>query len=105
MQTRKNMFGKALNQAILRRIMDRQFLFSKQKSAENLKIAFRNVSAYHSLHEVRRLTWADIFRRCMTQVYFPFNPLPDDKILDWSKLKQIAADIFQVHLKWKISTT
>ena len=27
------------------------------------------------------------------------NPLPDDKILDWSKLKQIA-DI----LKWKIST-
>ena len=22
------------------------------------------------------------------------NPLPDDKILDWSKLKQIAGDIF-----------
>ena len=22
-----------------------------------------------------------------------FNPLPDDKILDWSKLKQIADDI------------
>ena len=28
--------------------------------------------------------------------------LPDDKILDWSKLNQIA-DIFKVHLKWKIS--
>ena len=27
-----------------------------------------------------------------------FNPLPDDKILDWSKLKQIVDDI----LKWKI---
>ena len=25
-----------------------------------------------------------------------FNPLPDNKILDWSKLKQIADDI----LKW-----
>ena len=25
-----------------------------------------------------------------------FNPLPEDKILDWSKLKQIADDI-----KWK----
>ena len=24
-----------------------------------------------------------------------FNPLPDDKILDWSKLKQIADDILK----------
>ena len=24
-----------------------------------------------------------------------FNPIPDDKILDWSKLKQIADDIFK----------
>ena len=32
-----------------------------------------------------------------------FNPLPDDKILDWSKLNQIADNIFKVHLKWKIS--
>ena len=31
------------------------------------------------------------------------NPLPDDKILDRSKLKKIADDIFKVHLKWKIS--
>ena len=29
----------------------------------------------------------------------PFNPLPDDKILDRSKLKQIADDSFKVHLK------
>ena len=27
------------------------------------------------------------------------NPLPDNKIVDWSKLKH-----FKVHLKWKIST-
>ena len=26
-------------------------------------------------------------------VFNPINPLPDDKILDWSKLKQIADDI------------
>ena len=26
--------------------------------------------------------------------YF-FNPLPDDKILDWSKLEQIADDILE----------
>ena len=24
-----------------------------------------------------------------------FNPLPDDKILEWSKLKQLAADILK----------
>ena len=24
-----------------------------------------------------------------------FNPLPDDKILDWSKLKQMADDILK----------
>ena len=29
-------------------------------------------------------------------VFFSFvNPLPDDKILDWSKLKQIADDILK----------
>ena len=27
------------------------------------------------------------------------NPLPDDNILDWSKLKQIADDMFKVHFK------
>ena len=33
------------------------------------------------------------------------NPLLDNKILDWSKLKQIAGlRHFTVHLKWKIST-
>ena len=33
-----------------------------------------------------------------------FNSSPDDKILDWSKLKQIADDMLKVHLKWKTST-
>ena len=28
-------------------------------------------------------------------LYFGFNPLPDDKILDWFKLKQIADDILK----------
>ena len=27
--------------------------------------------------------------------HFALNPLPDDKILDWSKLKQIADDILK----------
>ena len=27
----------------------------------------------------------------------PVNPLPDDKILDWSKLKQIADDILALY--------
>ena len=27
------------------------------------------------------------------------NTLPDDKILDWSKLKETADNIFKVHLK------
>ena len=35
---------------------------------------------------------------CLTQHdplsnFFKINPLPDDKILDWSKLKQSADDI------------
>ena len=33
--------------------------------------------------------------------FFCFNPLPDDKVLDWSKIKQIADDI----LKCKKSVT
>ena len=32
-----------------------------------------------------------------------FNQLPDDKILDWSKSKQVVDNFFKVHLKWKIS--
>ena len=28
-----------------------------------------------------------------------FNPLPDDKILDWSKLKQIADNILKMKNK------
>ena len=34
----------------------------------------------------------------LTVIHFDdpyFNPLPDDKILDWSKLKQIANDILK----------
>ena len=37
--------------------------------------------------------------------YIHFHPLPDDKILHWSKLNQIADDIFKVQLKYKISAT
>ena len=28
-------------------------------------------------------------------IFVPFNPLPDDKILDWPRLKQIADDILK----------
>ena len=31
------------------------------------------------------------------------NPLTEDKILDWSKLKQIADEYFKVHFKQNIS--
>ena len=33
-----------------------------------------------------------LFPQCYQKLSFPelFNPLPDDKILDWFKLKQIA---------------
>ena len=30
-----------------------------------------------------------------TEMHYSFNPLPDHKILDWSKLKQIADDILK----------
>ena len=33
-----------------------------------------------------------------------FNSLPDNKILDWSKLKKNCRRHFEVYLKWKIST-
>ena len=32
-----------------------------------------------------------------------FNSLPDDKILDWSKIETNCRRNFKVHLKWKIS--
>ena len=37
------------------------------------------------------------FLQCLVflEALFAFNPLPDDKILDWSKLKQIADDILK----------
>ena len=41
-------------------------------------------------------------RKCWLEAISPlqgfrkaFNPLPDDKIFDWSKLKQIADDILK----------
>ena len=33
------------------------------------------------------------------KVKFVFNPLTDNKILDWSKLKQIADDMILKYLK------
>ena len=32
---------------------------------------------------------------CPDKMLFLFNPLPDNNILDWSKLKQIEDDIFK----------
>ena len=39
--------------------------------------------------ELYDIVWNDFCILMMMMI----NPLPDDKILDWSKLKQIAADI------------
>ena len=33
-----------------------------------------------------------IYQRVLERMSHLFNPLPDDKLLDWSKLKQIADD-------------
>ena len=38
-------------------------------------------------------------RSHLSNVGLSFNPLSDDKILDWFKLKQIADDISKAHLK------
>ena len=40
---------------------------------------------------------------CVILFYFPaffISPLPDDKIIDWSKLKQIADDILKAPPGW-----
>ena len=56
------------------------------------------------------LLYVDLQRFNVREIYFStflfnlFNPLPDNKILEWSELKQIADDILKVHVKWKIST-
>ena len=41
-----------------------------------------------------------LFASIFSFFHSDFNPLPDEKILDWSKLKQIA-DIFQSALKFE----
>ena len=35
------------------------------------------------------------YQRQILSFWATFNPLPDDKISDWSKLKQIADDILK----------
>ena len=40
---------------------------------------------------------------CQRPIMIILNPLPDDRILDWSKLKHCRRH-FKVHFKWKIST-
>ena len=57
---------------------------------QGLGLAFKNVTANYDLviHDVRWYT-DHVPERSL------FDPLPDDKILDWSKLKQIANDILK----------
>ena len=43
--------------------------------------------------------WPSINGRDVKMPIIYLNPLPDDKMLDWSKLKQIADNIFKAHLK------
>ena len=49
-------------------------------------------------------SYISIFSALIQKCNCMVNPLQDDKILDWSKLKQIADNILKVHLKWKVST-
>ena len=53
----------------------------------------KNVNVTRALY-----LYCDLYLKIMRQFKQPvsFNPLPDAKILDWSKLKQITDDI----LKW-----
>ena len=51
------------------------------------------------------LCFSQFFQRCVSSgaskvvtVWYGVNPLPDDKILKWSKLKQIAEDVLKVPL-------
>ena len=44
-----------------------------------------------------------VFKWGLSDRHFMSNPLPDDKIFQRSKFKQIADNIFEVHLKRKIS--
>ena len=45
------------------------------------------------LKKVKKKTCIEM-RKCRLQA-LNFNPLPDEKILDWSKSKQIADDILK----------
>ena len=50
-----------------------------------------NITDYEetSIHSVYEAVSQD------AEVTYLLNPLPDDKILDWSKLKQMAEDILK----------
>ena len=45
----------------------------------------------------RQMTLLEMVKILVSSIFFLFHikPLPDDKILNWSKLKQIADDILK----------
>ena len=78
---------------------------------QNLKFVLRKVENIVGRGENAGYHHFLLFPQCFQKATYPVslkvgivclrvNPLPDDKILDWSKLKQIAGDIIiKVHLK------
>ena len=82
-------------------------LFGKpdQRNTRDLSIKsyIREISSLHC--DAKMLSrWLANPKHDVTQTFYPtFDPLPDDIILDWSKLKQIADGIFKVNQKRKIS--
>ena len=86
-------------------------LFQTERFDKNGKKLSKQVENTVGKGEIACCFSHSVFKRLVSQgaskgviVWEWINPLPDDKILDRSKLKQIADDIVKVHLKWKIST-
>ena len=71
----------------------------RQQRSESCQIDFNQSLKMYYLFK----TWQQdvlVKHKCPCNViiimtYSKINPLPDDKILDWSKLKQIADDILE----------
>ena len=58
-----------------------------------------NFEKYHNIFLSESLGQSPNHNIAETSALIMLNPLPDDKILDWSVLKKIADNIFKVYLK------
>ena len=58
-----------------------------------IKIGQIDVSFAFTRTKMKRWVTKIVFKGVMWYYIISFNPLPDDKILDWAKLKELADDI------------